>query len=165
MTNSPPCETKRILIIDDDADFAESLALTIGRSRPFEIHVENHSQLARTTALKFQPDLILLDIMMDRLSGPDLYFLFQRDPFLKKVPVVVVSGIVEEDGKDSTAVGLGFLKRVPRLSKPFALAQLLEAIDTQLEKAAKKRAPRARKNSAPSKPQGHRRDLRPHMRF
>lgn len=145
MTNSPPCETKRILIIDDDADFAESLAVTIGRSRPFEVEVENHSQLARTTALKFEPHLILLDIMMDRLSGPDLYFLFQRDQFLKKIPVVVVSGVIDADGKDTSAVGLGFMKRVPRLSKPFALAQLLEAIDTQLEKAAKKRAPRTRK--------------------
>ncbi|MEM1295442.1 MAG: response regulator, partial [Verrucomicrobiota bacterium] len=101
MTNSPSCETKRILIIDDDADFADSLAVTISRSRPFEIEVENHSQLARTTALKFKPDLILLDIMMDRLSGPDLYFLFQRDEFLKKVPVVVVSGLVDENNKEA----------------------------------------------------------------
>tara|TARA_R110002096_G_scaffold147671_27_gene307891 strand:- start:442 stop:903 length:462 start_codon:yes stop_codon:yes gene_type:complete len=145
MTNSPTCETKRILIIDDDADFAESLAVTISRSRPFEIEVENHSQLARTTALRFRPDLMILDVMMDRLSGPDLYFLFQRDENLKRIPIVIISGIINQDGEDTSAVGLGFVKRVPRLSKPFALNHLLEAMDAQLEKASRKRAPRRRK--------------------
>ena len=145
MTASETPDLKRILIIDDDAEFAESLALTIRRNREFEIKIETESSNARQTALEFAPDLILLDVMMDKLSGPDLYFLFQRDGALKKLPTIVISGVVDEKGKHSSAVGLGLLKRVPRLSKPFQLNDLLTTIDLQLEKAAKKARTRAKK--------------------
>ncbi len=141
--------TKKILIIDDDAEFADSLAATISRSREFDLHIETDSRKARSTALEFRPDLILLDVLMEKLSGPDLYFLFQRDGDLKKVPTIVLSGVLEPKGKKSGAAnGLGILKRVPRLSKPFQLAELLATIDEQLEKAAKKARPRRTKKKA-----------------
>ncbi len=141
-------EPTRILIIDDDENFAESLALTLCRNRSFETKIETHSSNARNTALQFLPDIILMDVLMETLSGPDLYFLFQRDATLRPIPTIVISATVSVGPGASSAVGLGLLKKVPQLSKPFQLNQLLATIDEQLTIAAKKRRPAAKRLDA-----------------
>lgn len=128
---------KKILIIDDDEDFAESLMMSLQRASDYEVAYECCSGRARSTARDFQPDLILLDVMLNKISGSDLYFLFQRDASLKDTPVIVISALVEEvsNGGKEVAFGLGLLRRLPAMPKPFQLDQLLEAIDREISKS------------------------------
>ena len=141
MTSSPdPAATskkKRVLIIDDDQDFAESLQMSLVRGSDYEVAFECCSGRARSTAREFQPDLILLDVMLNKISGSDLYFLFQRDATLKDTPVIVLSGLVEQAsaGGKEVAFGLGMLRRLPAMPKPFHLNDLLAAIDREIAKA------------------------------
>ncbi|MFT5470406.1 MAG: DNA-binding response OmpR family regulator [Verrucomicrobiales bacterium] len=132
-TKSP----RKVLIIDDDEEFAESLTMSLGRGSDFEVAYETCSGRARATAREFQPDLILLDVMLNKISGSDLYFLFQRDADLKNTPVIVLSALIEEEsaGGKEVAYGIGLLRRLPAFPKPFRLSGLIEAVNREIDKA------------------------------
>lgn len=135
--SSPANSPKKVLIIDDDEEFAESLQASLVRTGKFDVACESCSGRARSTAREFRPDVILLDIMLNKISGSDIYFLFQRDADLKHTPVIVLSALVEEEsaGGKEVVFGLGLLRRLPAIPKPFRLAGLIEAIDREIAKA------------------------------
>jgi DNA-binding response OmpR family regulator len=53
---------KRILIVDDEADFTTMLRHTLATQGYYEVQEENNAAAARQTARFFDPDLIILDI-------------------------------------------------------------------------------------------------------
>ncbi len=61
----------RILVVDDDQDILDLLEYNLERDG-FKMKTEVDSEKALTTALHFQPDLIILDIMMPGINGIEL---------------------------------------------------------------------------------------------
>lgn len=61
----------KILIVDDDTDILDLLKYNLEREG-YEVCAEKSSQKALETARKFNPDLIILDIMMPKLNGIEL---------------------------------------------------------------------------------------------
>ncbi|MDK1028235.1 MAG: response regulator [Anaerolineae bacterium] len=82
-------------------------------------------------ALRFQPELILLDLGLPDADGQILSGWLRNEPKLKKVPIIVLTAWPEEVARDTVkAYDLdGYL------CKPFRLVQLVEIIDTTLEKS------------------------------
>ncbi len=86
----------RILIIDDDPDFNQTVADTLER--------ENHNVFKATTgksglemALADEPDLILLDIKLPDMAGFDICRELKAHPELRYVPIVLLTGIGGSD--------------------------------------------------------------------
>jgi DNA-binding response OmpR family regulator len=90
---------KRILIVDDEPDFTTMLRLTLEAEGYYEVQEENSASAARQAARYFDPDLMILDIMMPEFDGSELAASFKNDKLLGEVPVIFMTALV--DGSES----------------------------------------------------------------
>ena len=56
--------TPRILMIDDDVPLTQTVRINLEDTGRYEVMVENNPRNALATAREFQPDLVLLDVVM-----------------------------------------------------------------------------------------------------
>jgi CheY-like chemotaxis protein len=97
-------EKKKILIIDDEEDFSFFVQKNLEATGEFEVITANRGEEGINLAKKKQPDLILLDIFMPRLSGPDVAEILNNDPNTKEIPLIFLTALVApgEMGVEST---------------------------------------------------------------
>src|SRR3954468_4827361 len=112
----------KILIVDDEASFTKLTRMTLSE---YEICEENNSGKALETARKFNPDLILLDVVMPDFDGGDLAAQFRADPALKDVPIVFLTAIVTEKETEKRRLFGGY----PFIAKPVTPENLAESIE------------------------------------
>jgi len=118
---------KKVLIIDDDKEYCELVSLWLQDS--FEIRVANDGEAGIDLAREDRPDLILLDVMMPKLSGFSLSWVFRHDPRYAGTIVVFVTALTIN--KRSREKVDGFLR------KPFSRLELLDVIEKALGHGAK----------------------------
>ena len=116
---------KRILIVDDQTDYS----LLMIALREYEIRVECDSTRAMATALEFQPDIFLLDMIMPEMHGTDLAEEIRRDACFQSTPIIFVSALVHSRRNDGKPVQIG---DYPALGKPFSVAELRRCISEHL---------------------------------
>jgi CheY-like chemotaxis protein len=83
---------KRILIVDDEEDVRTFLNAVLEKAG-YETVIACDGVEARNAVNAQKPDLITLDLQMPKNSGTDFYRGIRRDPDLKSIPVIVVSGL------------------------------------------------------------------------
>lgn len=95
----------KILYIDDNQSLTKLFEL-LAEDKYFIPFVANDYLTGYEMALKFSPDVILMDIHMQHgRDGFDLTARFKTDPRLSSIPIVGCSVSYEEDGKKLTLVG------------------------------------------------------------
>ncbi len=122
--------TTTVLVVEDEESFVD--ALTVGlRREGFRVQVARDGVEALEVFDAVQPDLVLLDVMLPRLSGLDVC---REIRSRSTVPIIMVSAKTSET---DTVVGLevGADDYVP---KPYRLRELVARIRAML-----RRAPRA----------------------
>ena len=87
---------RRVLIIDDDSDSRILLTQYIEEFGCRTLAVDGGDQALRLGE-RFDPDLIVLDLMMPGMSGWDVLKALKVHPALANVPVVVVSIVAHEN--------------------------------------------------------------------
>jgi DNA-binding response OmpR family regulator len=75
------------------------------------------------------PDLILLDIMMPKMNGWDVYAKLQENETWKKIPIVFLTAKTDDYSK-----GFGKLVSEDYIEKPFDLEKLEKRINEVFEK-------------------------------
>ena len=90
---------KKILIIDDDPDVVLFLT-TMLKDQGYSTAEARNGQEGIEKAKEELPDLILLDLMMPQKSGISLLSDLKKDAELKKIPVIMVTGVSGETGID-----------------------------------------------------------------
>ena len=115
----------KILIVDDEKSFTKLTKLALSE---YEILEENNSARALETARKFQPDLILLDVVMPDFDGGDIAAQIHADPALKDVPIVFLTAIVTEKETEKQQLFGGY----PFIAKPVTPEKLVENIEKYL---------------------------------
>ncbi|MBQ90661.1 MAG: DNA-binding response regulator, partial [Acidimicrobiaceae bacterium] len=89
----------RVLVVEDEASFAD--ALTVGLEREgFEVEVATDGVAALEAFDRREPDLVLLDLMLPRLSGLDVC---RQIRTRSQVPVIMVTA---KGAEVDTVVGL-----------------------------------------------------------
>ena len=85
-----------VLVVDDDADWAlfAELALTL---EGFDVLSARGGHEALSLAAKAEPDVVVLDLMLADLDGWEVLRRLCGDGPPPRIPVVVVSGEVEDD--------------------------------------------------------------------
>jgi two-component system, OmpR family, response regulator len=121
MKNAKP----KILIVDDEKGFTTLTKLAMTE---FEVLEENNATRALETARSFQPDLILLDVVMPDMDGGDIAAQIKADPALKTVPIVFLTAIVTEKETAKRQSFGGY----PFISKPVTPEKLAESIRKHL---------------------------------
>lgn len=87
-------ETNRhmLLVIDDDPGIRESLAYLLeDEGYTVMTAINGRDALQRLRASSTAPCVILLDLMMPVMSGPEFYEELRNDPSLSEIPVVIIS--------------------------------------------------------------------------
>ncbi len=120
--------THRILIADDNAANRELLeAYLAGFDCDIEIAVDGQDTLDKVRS--FQPDLVLLDVMMPKLSGFEVCRKVKDDPETSGVMVLMVTAL-NELGDIERAVNAG---TDDFLNKPINKVSLLKRVSTMLK--------------------------------
>ncbi len=118
---------RKILLVDDEAGFTQLLKMNLEKSGDFEVTIENDSTKAVSTARSFQPDVVLLDVVMPGMDGGDVQAQFQSDSTLSKVPVIMLTALVDSAELSDGAVAQSGSSIV--LPKPVDLSLLLRVLD------------------------------------
>jgi two-component system alkaline phosphatase synthesis response regulator PhoP len=85
---------KKILIVDDDADFREIFRTKLIQNG-FEVITADDGMAALEVMKKQKPDLTLLDVEMPKLNGAECLARIKADPELQKQKVVFLTNLGE----------------------------------------------------------------------
>ena len=120
----------RVLVVDDESDVTELLQYRL-EQEGYRVATLNDPLGFAVKVREFEPDLMLLDIMMPELSGIQLCRIVRADPLMKDIPVIFLSarGEVEDRIKGLEAGAEDYL------SKPFNTNELLLRISKMLSRS------------------------------
>jgi CheY-like chemotaxis protein len=90
---------KRVMIVDDNVDAAETLALLLDEVG-YATAVVFDARTALDTALRFRPEVVFLDLGMPHLNGFDLARQLRGQPALDDVVLVALSGWGTEQDRE-----------------------------------------------------------------
>lgn len=122
-------QKKRILIVDDDPDFAAAIGkiLTIAQ---YEVEKAGSLQGGMKVIEERRPDLILLDVMMEKYDdGFNMCYDLKHDERYKQIPVIMITAVTEVTGlKFSPDTDGEYLQADGYLRKPINADVLLEKV-------------------------------------
>jgi DNA-binding NtrC family response regulator len=122
-----------IVVVDDDRDVAESLAMLL-EAEGHRVRTAHDGREGLTLVRDTRPDLVVLDVEMPLLDGAGMALqLLIYDCGLEDIPIVLVSG---SSGLKTVAARIGTPYAV---SKPFNVDDFLALVARALEE---RRAPR-----------------------
>ena len=125
MPREPPGDARRILVVDDNADAADSLGMLLG-ARGDEVRIAYDGLEALAAENEFRPEVVLLDIGMPRLSGYDVARRI-RDARGQSVLIVAITGWgQEEDRQRARDAGFNY-----HFTKPVDFEMLLDLIERE----------------------------------
>ena len=115
--------SRRVLVVDDNVDAADSLAMLL-QVRGDEVRIAYDGEEALVAELDFRPEVVLLDIGMPKLSGYEVARRI-RDARGPAVLIVAITGWGQDEDRQR-AHDAGFNHH---FTKPVDYAALLEVID------------------------------------
>lgn len=86
---------KKVLVVDDDADIRLFSVTVLEENGYIPVEATNGEEGMKIIR-KEHPDLIILDVLMPRESGIRLYRQIQTDSKLRKIPIIIMSGITRK---------------------------------------------------------------------
>ena len=121
---------KRIMIVDDDTEFLDELKEILD-TNGYNVAAFSSSETALKETYQFKPDLILLDVKMENLTGVQLAALLRLSNEIEKIPIIMMSGIyARRDIEESMKIC-----RVNKyIKKPFTASSILSKISIALDK-------------------------------
>ena len=119
----------RVLLVEDEQDVAELIRYNLTKEG-YEVVLCGNGNEALRLARENRPDVILLDIMVPQLNGWEVCRRIKKDPELATIPVIMVSGRVEEGDKV-----LGFeVGADDYVTKPFSPRELIARVRAVLRR-------------------------------
>lgn len=118
--------SQRILVVDDDHDIAFLISEFLMK-HGYEVLVARDGEEALEKLKNDVPDLIIADLTMPKMSGWHFTQRIRRDARLAKIPIIVLSGLLENDSEPET-----FESANAYISKPFDIFKLLEKVKALL---------------------------------
>jgi len=123
-------EGRRVLVVDDNVDAAQSLALLLDMWG-FETVTANDGTTAVAEAERHAPQAVLLDVGLPGLDGYEVARRLRRMPGLGAIPIVAITGYgTEEDEQLARAAGFS-----DHLVKPVDADRLREKLSGLLQPA------------------------------
>lgn len=128
---------KRILVVDDDADFLIQMRMTL-ETAGYHVHTASGRVEAEAFLAGTRPDLVFLDLMMEEVDGGFAlsYHIKKKDP---TVPVVIVSSVQTETGlafDATTDEEKSWIKADAFLAKPVRFEQMQKVMNTLMKDPA-----------------------------
>ena len=122
--------SRRIVIVEDEADMAELIAMRLKREH-YEVTVCNDGPSALEAILTNPPDLVVLDRMLPGISGTEIAARLRANRQTAHVPIIMLTALVEES---DIVVGL-HVGADDYMTKPFSMSVLVARISALLRRA------------------------------
>lgn len=120
----------KILIAEDERDIRDLIVFTLTYGKHQVVAVSNGEEVLENTRRE-QPDLILLDVRMPRMTGYEACRRLKADPTLRHIPVIFLSAKGQE-AEVQTGLEAGAAEYI---LKPFSPDQLNKRVTEILTKA------------------------------
>lgn len=88
----------KILVVDDEIDVRTGLQLLL-RRQGYDVRTASGGNAALDECVSFQPDLILLDVMMPGRDGFEVCREIKSRPEMRLIPVVLITGLSEKSDR------------------------------------------------------------------
>ncbi len=120
---------KRILVVDDEPGITRLLKINLEDTDKYIVRVENSASRMLDVTREFEPDLILLDVMMPDGDGGELASQVHDIPRFRNLPIVFLTAAVTKEEVSSHQGRIGGL---PFLAKPVEMPEVLGCLQQQL---------------------------------
>ena len=121
-----------VLVIEDEPDIMELIEFNLKKYN-YNVLLANNGEKGLKDARSFEPDLILLDLMLPGIQGIDVCRVIKSDENIKNTPIIILSALGQEEdivkGLDAGADDY--------VSKPFSLDILNARIKSVLRRYIK----------------------------
>ena len=123
----------QILSVDD----SRTIRLIVGKAfKPYECTMleAGNGEEGLVVAAREKPDLIILDVMMDRhTDGFDLCYNLKHDEACRTIPIMMVTAVTEKTGfKFSPETDGEYLEADAYVAKPIPVAELLFRVNKMI---------------------------------
>jgi CheY-like chemotaxis protein/HPt (histidine-containing phosphotransfer) domain-containing protein len=123
--------TIQVLHVDDEADIREVAEISLGLDPDFRVRSCGSGKEALVVAAEWQPDLILLDVMMPVMDGPATLVRLREDARTARIPVIFMTARAQAREVDRFR-SLGAVGVIP---KPFDAMTLAGAVRSYVQPA------------------------------
>ena len=120
---------KSILYVEDDIHVRTTAKLVLEVIGKFDVRECSSGREALLAARDFQPDLILLDVLMPELDGINTLAMLRRMPHLADVPALFVTGLTSE-ADIARCMEAGAIGVIPKPLMPMRLTGQLRSLWT-----------------------------------
>ena len=124
--------SKRILIVEDEKDVVDLLALNLRKAGGFTLSVASEGAAGLSKARDEKPDLIVLDLMLPKMSGLEICKLLKTDAATRHIPILMLTARAEEIDR---IIGLEF-GADDYVTKPFSPREVILRIKAILRRGA-----------------------------
>lgn len=123
----PDKKLTKILYVEDEPDIAQVARLALETIGGFTIETCENGQIALDKGPTFDPDLILMDVMMPEMDGPSALCEMKKMPELKDVPVIFMTAKVQPAEIEEYKM-LGAVDVIPKPFDPMTLAEQVKQV-------------------------------------
>jgi CheY-like chemotaxis protein len=116
----------KILYVDDDDDIRTVAVFALEAIGNFEVVACSSGKEALDRAAEFQPQLLLLDVMMPEMDGPSVLAEFRKRPETVETPAIFMTAKVQQ-GEIQRFMELGAVEVIAKPFDPMALSDLIRA--------------------------------------
>ena len=113
-----------VLIVDDEPDLITLLRDQIGMLG-HEVAVARDGIEGVQLALERRPDVVVTDVIMPNMDGPEMLTELRRRPETRDVPVIALTALTDQ----RTQARMGALGVIGFLAKPYSLRDLAREIE------------------------------------
>lgn len=120
-------ELHRIMYVEDDPDIQAVAKMALEMVGGFTVRICSSGEEALREAAAFEPDLVLLDVMMPGMDGLETFNRLREEEDLADVPVVFLSAKVQPN-EVAQYMSLGARDVIAKPFDPMALADRVRTI-------------------------------------
>lgn len=120
----------KILVVDDELDICAILKFNLEKAG-FEVSTAQSAEDALEKGMNSY-DLLLLDVMMEGMSGFDLAKMLKQKPQTKDIPIIFITA---KDTADDAVNGLD-LGADDYISKPFSIKEVISRVKAVLRRTS-----------------------------
>lgn len=121
---------KKIIVVDDDEEVLDTIELVL-EIGGYEVEPLSDAEGLHETIKGFNPDLIILDIVLGKIDGRTLCNEIKTNPKTKHIPILMMSGLYKAEEISGLATPPDDF-----MPKPFKMDVLLEKIESLISKKA-----------------------------
>jgi twitching motility two-component system response regulator PilH len=118
---------KTILVAEDSHSQREMMSIVL-RNHDFKVITACHGEDALAKILRYNPDLVILDVVMPKINGYEVCRILRRNPMYRHLPILFCSTQASEADKY-----WGLKQGADAyIGKPFRSQDLLTTVDSLL---------------------------------